>query len=107
MRQFFMTVVQRRDEFEGEFATEPFEAAWASEAIFFVRTEEIDEGSTIRARVQLSADGLRWIDEGTDLHPITTLGDTFVRVSRFGGWLRLAGDVSGSARLTVQLALKE
>lgn len=107
MRQFFMTVVQRRDDFEGEFATEPFEAAWASEAIFFVRAEELAAGSTVDARVQLSADGLRWIDEGSALERISEPGDSFVRVTHFGGWLRLAGNATGPAQLTVQLALKE
>lgn len=107
MRQFFMTVVQRRDDFEGDFATEPFEAAWASEAIFFVRAEELGAGASVEARVQLSADGLRWIDEGTVLERIAETGDSFVRVTHFGGWLRLAGVANGPAQLTVQLALKE
>jgi hypothetical protein len=109
MRHFYMTVIQRRDDYEGAFATEPFEAAWAGEAIFFVRVEKIHAETVVNARVQISADGLNWIDEGTALAPQSAEGDSFIRVSHFGGWLRLAGEVSGSgpAQLTVQLALKE
>lgn len=110
MRNFQMSVVERREPFCETFETSPFEAAWASEAIFFVRVEEADPGTTIEADVQISADGIRWLDEGGSLPPITGTGDTFVRVSHFGGWLRLRGHIGGDgvdAKLTVQLALKE
>ena len=42
-------------------------------------------------RVQVSADGMRWIDEGAacDL-PQNVDRDSFVRVRHFGNWLRLA-----------------
>lgn len=108
MRQFNMSVVERREPFDGSFTTHPFEAAWASEAIVFLRVESMTPGASITARAQISADGLRWLDEGTQFDPITADGDGFVRLRHFGGWLRLAGDVAGgSAEITVQLALKE
>ena len=116
MRQFHTTVVERREDFKTVVETHPFEAAWASEAIFFVRVEEADPGVEVNLRAQISADGLRWIDEGTVHGPLTEPGDSFLRVAHFGGWLRLAGEVSRSAgdggsdpvaNLTIWLALKE
>ena len=37
LRRSYTAVVERNALWQGEFATEPYEAAWASEAIFFVR----------------------------------------------------------------------
>jgi hypothetical protein len=37
MRQSFTAVVERNVTWQGEFAVEPYEAAWATEAIYFVR----------------------------------------------------------------------
>lgn len=110
MRNFQMSVVERREPFTHTFETHPFEAAWASEAIFFLRIESLADSATVNARVQISADGIRWIDEGTQMPPIAAAGDTFAKVQHFGGWLRLEGTIeggTGEAILTVQLALKE
>lgn len=110
MRNSSMIVLERLKDMEGEFATEPYEAGWASEAIFFVRVEEPSPSdATVRSTVQLSADGINWVDEGGSL--VTEgLGSSFVRVAHFGGWLRLRGTVSsstGRTRVSIQLALKE
>ena len=40
MRQFYTAVVERKETVSEGFTTHPYEAAWASEAIFFVRIEE-------------------------------------------------------------------
>ena len=37
LRRSYTAVVERNALWQGDFATEPYEAAWASEAIFFVR----------------------------------------------------------------------
>jgi len=105
-----MAVVERREPFVAIVQTHPFEAAWASEAIFFLRVESSDPAATLTAKVQISADGVRWIDEGTEFAPIAGTGDYFVRVGHLGGWLRLDGTITGGTAamsLTVQLALKE
>jgi hypothetical protein len=111
MRRSATAVIERNITWAGPFATEPWEAPWASEALFFVRQLD-DSGAsrntTLTARVQISPDGIRWVDEG---HELVLRGDeemTFVRVREFGGWLRLAGQVeAGSARVIVYLSLKE
>lgn len=81
------TSVEQRRNFNGDFDTHPMEAGWASEAIFFVRVEEVLEpGSRYDSAVQISVDGVLWTDEG---NRITGEGNdvlSFVRVKHFGGW---------------------
>ena len=117
VRRSYTAIVERNVLWEGEFATEPYEAAWASEAIFFVRAldamavttgdGDLEMGT---AMVQLSADGIHWVDEGTEFAlPAEKDAVTFCRVSHFGGWLRITGEVRSPAelRVLVSLALKE
>jgi hypothetical protein len=111
MRQSFTAVVERNATWQADFATEPHETAWASEAIFFVRALSVSGSlDTAHARVQLSPDGIHWCDEGATL-PLPAHPDalTFARVAHFGGWLRLVGSLPDSTALTVivYLALKE
>ena len=94
----------------GEFATEPYEAAWASEAIFFIRALGVSPDSAGTAQVQISADGITWTDEGTAFRPIRKKGLSFIRLKYFGGWLRLNCSINGEGarfRLLVNIALKE
>ncbi len=97
MRQIHTAVLERKGSFSADFATEPYEAGWADEAIFFIRINDV-EGADPRltGQVQISPDGMAWIDEGTALPVITQPGVVFVRVRHFGNWLRLACRVSGS-----------
>ena len=94
----------------GPFASEPGEAAWANEAIFFVRTLKMSgDLNGVEARIQISPDGIYWCDEGTTfLLPTEVNAVTFGRVSRFGGWLRITGEIPENAEITVivYLALK-
>ena len=41
LRRSYTAVVERNTLWQGEFATEPYEAAWATEAIFFVRALDV------------------------------------------------------------------
>lgn len=111
MRQSHTAVIERNVVWRGEFASEPYEAAWAGEAIFFVRALAVDGmPAAVPARVQISPDGMHWCDEGTSFDlPTAADAVTFVRVGHFGGWLRLVGSLPDSATLTVivYLALKE
>lgn len=90
-------------------ATEPYECGWAREAAVFVRALRAPQGAPATARVQVSADGMHWADEGTTLLlPGVADGVSFSRVSQFGGWLRLAADMPDgcAATLLVTLHLK-
>jgi len=110
MRAFQTTVLERKEAVERTLATEPFEAGWAGEAIFFVEAHELAGGSLL-ARVQISPDGIRWIDEGTARATLDGPGHAVIRVTHFGGWLRLVIDAppggGGATQVTVHLALKE
>lgn len=107
MRQSHTAVVERNITWQGTFETEPYEAAWASEAIFFVRTLNVGgELDDIKARVQISPDGIRWCDEGTVVFLSDQIdGVTFGKVSHFGTFLRLVGDLPEGVTLTVIVAL--
>jgi hypothetical protein len=101
----------RHKEISGPFVTEPFECAWASEAIFFIRVQETsNEEAKLTARPQISADGIHWVDEGSSFSSMQGVGVWFLRLQHFGGWLRLCCDTDGSdAQFTcmVHLVLKE
>ena len=106
-RTSYTAVVERNRLWTGPFETEPYEAAWAHEAIFFVRALEASGGladahAAARARVQISPDGMHWCDEGTLVHLPAKAGETtFGRVCHFGGWLRLAGRVPPGEQIQV------
>lgn len=107
LRPSATAVVERNVEWSGAFASEPWEAAWAREAIFFLRRLDGAAESEVQARVQLSPDGIHWVDEGSRLHLRAGAELALVRVREFGGWLRLAGDVTGEPlRVILYLSLK-
>jgi hypothetical protein len=108
LRRSFTATVARNELWEGEAATEPYEASWATEAIFFVRALEAS-GHAGRGRVQISPDGIHWCDEGTSFALPARAGEvTFGRVSHFGGYLRLAAEFSprSTCKVIVALSLK-
>ena len=103
LRESYTQIVERNIDWTGDFASEPCEAAWASEAIFFVRALRTSGDLTnVIARVQISPDGMHWCDEGTTFSlPVADDAVTFARVSHFGGWLRIVGSVPDGAAVTV------
>ncbi|MFF0726160.1 hypothetical protein [Streptomyces sp. NPDC004134] len=124
MRQSFTAVIERNATLTGEFTTEPYEAAWAREARWFVRVLDASgRAPRMLVRTQISPDGLHWcdLDRGTEqsvdpddgpLHSWPAEG--------FGGWLRLRGtvvdepardapdpgDAASSVKVLIYLALK-
>lgn len=105
IRQSYTAIIERNQAWSGPFSTEPYEVAWAGEAIFFIRALALSgraAGAPVEARVQISPDGMHWCDEGTTV----VLPDerdklTYCRVRHFGGWLRLAGELPSGATITV------
>lgn len=111
IRRSFTATVARNETWTGQATTEPYEAAWASEAIFFIRALEAS-GPLADAvvRVQISPDGIHWCDEGTSFGlPMAAGRVTFGRVRYFGGYLRVAAVLPPQAtcKVIVALALKE
>ena len=111
MRRSFTAVIARNENWTGEVATEPYECAWAGEAIFFIRA--LDARGTLRAakaRVQISPDGIHWVDEGTSVAMPAKVGQlTYCRVTHFGGYLRILAKIPprASIKVLVSLSLKE
>ena len=92
MRNAYTAVIARGEWWEQSVQTEPYEAAWAGEAVFFVyvmAVSGVGSGDAV-AQVQISPDGLHWVDEGASMR-IAARKDalSFARVGNFGGWLRL------------------
>jgi hypothetical protein len=111
LKRSHTATIARNELWAGEVATEPYEAGWAREAIFFVRAlEAAGPLQSASAQVQISPDGIHWVDEGTAFGlPATAGAVAFGRVAEFGGWLRLRTHVPDGATLRViaALSLKE
>ena len=110
MRKSYTAVIERNQIWSESFETEPYEAGWASEAIFFVRTLEASRlNGGLKAQIQISPDGIHWCNEGTDIYLSTVPAVTFGRVRHFGTYLRLVGTLPEGLELKViaYLSLKE
>lgn len=111
MKKFQTTVLERKNYFEDDFSTEPYEAGWASEAIFFVNIVEVEgTDSKMGIEAQISPDGINWTAEGDQITQINSTGLHFLRLSHFGGWLRLNSKINGENskfRVIIHLVLKE
>lgn len=102
LRESVTYVIARNETWSGSAATEPVEAGWATEAVFFVRALADPEGRLPQIKAQISPDGMRWADEGTAAPmPAGTDDLQVLRVKHFGNWLRLTADLSGGAKCTV------
>ena len=64
LRRSFTAVLEKNATFGADFATEPYEVGWATEARWFVNVLEVERGVTLRLTPQVSPDGLHWCDEG-------------------------------------------
>ena len=107
MKHSITQPLARHKEIRGQFITEPYETAWADEAILFIRIQESDgEQAQLEAYPQISADGIHWVDEGSRFPPMSGPGVWFLRLSHFGGWLRLCCDAhNDQARFQVMIHL--
>ena len=111
MRLFNASHLEVKKDFTEDFQTNPYEAGWASECIFFIMVERLSgKDSALIAEAEISHDGVNWAKEGTVSEPITKKGLHFMRVRHFGNWLRLNCSISGKEpcfRLNIQIALKD
>lgn len=90
LRECQTAVIARNMPWAGAAETEPYEAGWAKEIIIFFRWLELDGAEGAKARVQISPDGLHWVDEGSVLDLPTAVGDvSFTRLNHFGQFVRL------------------
>lgn len=87
MQQTNTSVLARRIVIDGDFATQPYEAGWASEAVVFVQVE--GEHPELKLATEISPDGINWIRRG-DI--VTLAADATIAelsLARFGNWLRV------------------
>jgi len=65
LRESTTAVIGRGERWHGRFATEPYECGWAVEAVVFLRLLEAEGEPRAPVAVQISPDGMHWVDEGT------------------------------------------
>lgn len=91
----------------GEVATEPSEVGWAREAMVFVRALKppvLPRGGTLR--VEVGPDGIHWADHGARVAlPLAEGAMTMAQLDRFGGWLRLAGELAAGESITLLVSI--
>jgi hypothetical protein len=107
LRENHTAVITRNESWTGAVASEPYECGWASEAIVFLRALELSgPAPTAQARVQISPDGIRWVDEGTVIAlPARADAVTFGKVRHFGNWLRVAADLPPGTTIRALVAI--
>ncbi len=109
MRTSASAIVARNETWTDGSASEPYEAGWAGEAIVFIRALTSPQGSAGVAIIEISLDGMRWVEEGSRF-PMPSREDavTCARVSHFGTWLRVRAEMptGSSCRVLVTLHLK-
>jgi hypothetical protein len=95
LAESYTAVIARGEDWVDGSTTEPYEASWAREAIIVLRTLESGTlGPGARAHVQISLDGMRWIDEGTSLDISPEIdGLSMARLGHFGHYLRLRAEL--------------
>jgi hypothetical protein len=102
-------VLVRGETWQGAFASEPYEAGWAREAVIFLRLLKLEgEPGGAELSVEISADGIHWAAEGARIRiPAQTGAVAFAKVAHFGNWLRVSGTLpegaSGQALVTLHL----
>ena len=108
VKNSFTAVIEKNSTFTGPFDTEPYEAAWAREARWFIRVMDLQGALTVTP--QISPDGLFWCNEGREPLVMHEPGMFSLLLREFGGWLRLYGEVTGEqakAKVLIYLVLKE
>jgi len=106
LRESYTAVLLRAERVADAMVTEPYEAGWANEAIAFATA--VDGSTPVVFSVQISPDGMHWLDEGASLDLAGDATVAFARIGHFGNWLRLRAEVpeGESRRVTVTLHLK-
>lgn len=107
MQKTYTSVLARRVRIDDAFATLPYEAGWASEALFFVQAE--GEHPQLEIAAEVSPDGITWIRRGAPV--VLAAGDAIAELplTLFGNWLRVVitgASAEAGARILVHVNLK-
>jgi hypothetical protein len=107
MQKTYTSVLARRVRIDGEYATLPYEAGWASEAVFFVQVE--GEHPELEIAAEVSPDGITWIRRGTPVVLAASAAIAELPVTTFGNWLRVVvtgASPEAGARILIHLNVK-
>ncbi len=107
MQSTYTSVLARRVRISDTLATLPYEAGWATEAVFFVQTE--GEHPDLEISAEVSPDGIAWVRRGEPALLAAGAAIAELPLTCFGNWLRLT--VAGAtperpARVLVHVSLK-
>lgn len=112
LRHSQTAVIARNEKCSGTFASEPFEAGWAQEAVAFITILDSNaKPATVSglATIEVSPDGLRWTSGGTTFDVLPGRDQVSMgRIAHFGNWLRLVIELPPQveAKIIVTLHLK-
>ena len=99
-------VIARNERWNGDAVSEPYEAGWAHEAVFFIRALKAPVGAAPKGWVEISPDGMHWVREGTEFTmPDEQDSIAVARIKSFGNWLRVATRFADGAECTVLVTL--
>ncbi len=99
-------VIARNERWTGDAASEPYEAGWAREAVFFIRALKDPAGVPPTGFIEISPDGMHWVREGAEFQmPGEKDAIAVARLTRFGNWLRVATQFDPEAECTVLVTL--
>lgn len=93
MQQNNTSVLARRIVIDGDYASQPYEAGWASEVVVFVQVE--GEHPPLALATEISPDGINWIRRGDVVALAADASIAELSLVRFGNWVRVT--VAGAA----------
>lgn len=103
----YTSVLARRVRIDGDFATLPYEAGWASEALIFTQAE--GDHPVLTVTTEVSPDGITWIRRGETQLIDEATAMAANGLTLFGNWIRVvvAGATSERpARVLIHANLK-
>lgn len=107
MQTTYTSVLARRIWIDTDYHTDPYEAGWAREAVFFTQVE--GDHPELTLVTEISPDGISWLPKGNPqiLDPSESIAANAISI--FGNWIRLTilgADSDQKARILVHLSLK-
>jgi hypothetical protein len=106
LRESSTTILARNETWRGDSATEPVEAGWAREAVFFVRALRTPIGPMPEVCVEISPDGMHWVRDGAGVAMPAQENDiALLRIVHFGNWLRLRAVLPEGSECVVLVTL--
>jgi len=104
MQQNNTSVLARRIVIDADFASQPYEAGWASEAVVFVQVE--GEHPDLTLATEISPDGINWVRRGDVVALRAESSMAELSLTRFGNWLRVTvtgASADATARILIHV----